>query len=98
MRLDNARNLGEFVRSERRRQGMTQTRLCAAAQVSRRWLSDMEAGKPTAEIGLVFRVLHALGQMLLAAPVVRGPDAVDLDEVLLDYAKPGASFGGSVAG
>jgi len=60
MRLNNARDLGLYVRDRRRRLGLTQAGLAASAQVSRRWLSDLEAGKPTAEVGLVFKVLHAL--------------------------------------
>jgi transcriptional regulator with XRE-family HTH domain len=39
--------------------GMTQTDLAARARVSRRWLSDLESGKPTAEIGLVLKVVDA---------------------------------------
>ncbi|WP_007508432.1 MULTISPECIES: helix-turn-helix domain-containing protein [Pseudofrankia] len=93
IRLTDAQSLGLFVRAERRRRGMTQIQLCAEALVSRRWLSDMEAGKPTAEIGLVFRVMDALGQMLLAAPIVLGPDDIDLDEVLRRYENPGGPHG-----
>lgn len=84
-RIDDARDLGLFVRSERARRGLTQTQLCAAARVSRRWLSDLEAGKPTAEFGLVLRVVQALGQMLLATPALLGPEGVDLDDLLEDY-------------
>ncbi len=72
---------------------MTQTQLCAAAGVSRRWLADLEAGKPTVEIGLVFRVMHALSRVLLAANVELAPDGIDLDEVLRDYENPGRSAG-----
>jgi hypothetical protein len=45
-------------------------------------LSDLEAGKPTVEIGLVFKVLHALDVVLDAAPIEFGPGDIDLDEVL----------------
>ena len=61
---------------------MTQTDLTAVAGVSRRWLSDLEAGKATAEIGLVMKTLHALGLVLEASPYEPGPDHVDLDELL----------------
>lgn len=82
MRLNNARDLGLYVRSQRHRLGTTQADLAASAQVSRRWLSDLEAGKPTAEVGLVFRVLHALNVVLDASPAQRAPGRVDLDELL----------------
>jgi len=83
MRLSNAWDLGLYVREQRRRLGMTQADLCASAQVSRRWLSGLEAGKPTAEIGLVFRVLHALDVTLEVAPTKYGLDNINLDDVRL---------------
>jgi transcriptional regulator with XRE-family HTH domain len=61
---------------------MTQADLGASAQVSRRWLSDLEAGKPTAEIGLVFKVLHALHVTLEAHPLQPGGNGIDLDSLL----------------
>ncbi len=82
MRLSNARDLGLYVRNRRQRLGTTQAELAISAQVSRRWLSDLEAGKPTAEVGLVFRVLHALDVVLDASPAQRAPGRVDLDELL----------------
>ena len=82
MRLGSAHDLGLYVRDRRRRLGMTQANLSVSARVSRRWLSDLEAGKPTAEVGLVFRVLHALNVALDASPAQRAPGRVDLDEIL----------------
>jgi y4mF family transcriptional regulator len=82
MRLDSPRDLGLYVRDRRRRLSMTQADLSAAAQVSRRWLSDLESGKPTAEVGLVFSVLHALELTLEASPNQRQPGDFDLDDVL----------------
>src|SRR5262245_58626590 len=82
MRLNNPRDLGLYVRDRRRRLGMTQANLAVSAQVSRRWLSDLEAGKPTAEVGLVFKVLHALDLALDASPIDWGPGDIDLDDVL----------------
>jgi DNA-binding XRE family transcriptional regulator len=68
---------------------MTQADLSASAQVSRRWLSALEAGKPTAEVGLVFKVLHALELILEASPIEKGPDDFDLDDVLRAHRRPG---------
>jgi len=82
MRLNTPRDLGLYVRERRRRLGLTQADLSASAQVSRRWVSDLEAGKSTAEVGLVFKVLHALDVRLDAAPNERGPDDIDLDDLL----------------
>lgn len=68
MQLVNPRDLGLHVRETRRRSGQTQAQLAAAAGVSRRWLADLESGKPTAAVGLVFRTLSALGLALHAVP------------------------------
>jgi y4mF family transcriptional regulator len=89
MILNNARDLGLYVRDRRRRLGHTQLDLATSAQVSRRWLSDLEAGKPTAEVGLVFKVLHALDVALDVTPVEYGPGDIDLDEVLRAQDQPG---------
>ena len=82
MRMNTPRDLGLYVRDRRGRLDLTQAELAASARVSRRWLSDMEAGKPTVEVGLVFKVLHALGVALDASPFERGADDIDLDELL----------------
>jgi y4mF family transcriptional regulator len=82
MRLNNVRDLGLYVRDSRRRLGLTQAELAASAQVSRRWLSDLESGKPTAEVGLVFKVLHALDMALDVSPVEFDPGDIDLDDLL----------------
>lgn len=83
MRIASARDLGLYVRERRRDLGKNQTDLAAAAGVSRRWLSDLEAGKATAEIGLVLKTLHALDIVLDAQPAeaVRS-GGIDLDDLL----------------
>lgn len=88
MRLNNAQDIGLYVRDRRRGRGTTQAALAAAAGVSRRWLSDLEGGKDTAEVGLVFRVLHALDLVVQASPFQLGPDDVDLDEYLKQFIGP----------
>jgi y4mF family transcriptional regulator len=93
VRIGHASDIGRCVRSERRRLGFTQTQLCDAAQVSRRWLSDLEAGKATAEIGLVLRVMHALDLRLDVSPARSRPDQIDLDDILAAYAPKAAEDG-----
>jgi len=61
--------LGVFVRRVRRQQQLTQQALAAAADVSTRFVHDLEHGKPTAALGLTLRVLAALGiEVQLVAP------------------------------
>ncbi len=53
--------IGRAIRAIRNERNMSQAELAAAAQVSRKWLSETENGKASAEIGLVLAVLQALG-------------------------------------
>src|SRR6185295_1891702 len=90
MHINTPSDLGLYIRGRRRRLGITQAELAVSAHVSRRWLSDLEAGKPTAEVGLVFRVLQALEVVLDASPVEWSPGDIDLDDVLRAQGQLGA--------
>ena len=52
--------LGAAVREQRDHQGLTQTDLARKAGVSRQWLSALENGKPSVEMGKVLVVLSVL--------------------------------------
>lgn len=67
MIVTDPRSLGLLVRQRRREIGWSQSRLAEAAEVSRPWISELESGKSTAELGLVFSVFQALGLQLNAA-------------------------------
>jgi y4mF family transcriptional regulator len=54
-------SLGAIVRNERKALGLRQAELAAASGVGVRFLVELEAGKPTAQIGKVLEVLAALG-------------------------------------
>jgi HTH-type transcriptional regulator / antitoxin HipB len=54
-------DLGALIRERRTRLGLDQVSLAKKAGTSRKWLIEVENGKPRAEIGLVFRTLKALG-------------------------------------
>lgn len=53
--------MGEAVRSARARRRMTQQDVATAASVGRRFVVELEAGKPTAELCRVLAVCHAVG-------------------------------------
>jgi y4mF family transcriptional regulator len=53
--------LGAAVRALRRAQGLTQGELGLAAGTGRRFVGDLERGKPTCRLGEAFAVLAALG-------------------------------------
>jgi HTH-type transcriptional regulator/antitoxin HipB len=87
MRVEDSKGLGVTVRERRAKLGITQATLAAAAGVSRRWLSDLEAGKVTAELGLVLRTLRALGIVVDLQPEERLAP-IDLDAVLAAHRRP----------
>ena len=60
MRIRTATDLGAFIRERRTRLGMDQIALAKKAGTSRKWLVEVERGKPGAEIGLILRTLKSL--------------------------------------
>lgn len=69
-----ARTIGTKVRSGRARIGMTRKQLAAAADVSERYLNELENGSANASVGVLVKVAEALGQdfaSLLTASEVR---------------------------
>lgn len=59
-------DLGRLIRDERKRQHMTQTELADVSGVGITYLSQLENGKETAEIGKALNVLTMLGMDLYA--------------------------------
>ncbi len=53
--------IGRLVRAKRRQQGLRQAELAALAGVGNRFVSELEHGKPTVELGRAIGVLAALG-------------------------------------
>lgn len=87
------RDLAAAVRGRRKDLGMNQAELARQAGVSRKWIYEFEAGKPTAEFGLLLRVLDELGlELELSArsesPGLARDDTVDLDLLLEEYREP----------
>jgi len=60
MRIRTATDLGAFIRERRTKLGMDQIALATKAGTSRKWLVEVEQGKPGAEIGLILRTLKSL--------------------------------------
>jgi transcriptional regulator with XRE-family HTH domain len=76
--------LAERVRTVRNRRGMSRKVLAHHAQVSERYLAQLEAGKGNISIMLLWRIAHALGVPLaeLVEERERSLDAVLLDNLL----------------
>jgi transcriptional regulator with XRE-family HTH domain len=60
MRIRNIKELGAYLRARRIELGMDQATLAEKARTSRKWLIEVENGKPGAELGLVLRTLRSL--------------------------------------
>jgi HTH-type transcriptional regulator/antitoxin HipB len=94
MRLRTPLDIGQAIRHRRRRLGWDQDDLAQRAGVSRKWLIDVEQGKPRAPIGLLLRTLDALGLQLsldVTRPhrgrSIKPIPTVDLDRVLDRYTR-----------
>ncbi len=90
--VNSIRDLAGAARGRRLDLGLSQTDLAARARVSRQWISEFESGKPTAELGLVLRLVDALGLRLSLKEGDRGAGdqpardpTVDLDALLDEY-------------
>lgn len=57
----NPRQLGTAVRDARRSMGLRQDQLAGAAGVGLRFIVELEAGKPTIQLGKAIQVLDTLG-------------------------------------
>ena len=64
MRIRTATDLGAFIRERRTQLGMDQRELAEKAGTSRKWVIEVEKGKPGAEIGLILRTLKTLSVTL----------------------------------
>ena len=53
--------IGKRVRQIRKAQGLTQSELAMTAHTATRFISDLENGKPTCEIGKALQVIQCLG-------------------------------------
>jgi HTH-type transcriptional regulator/antitoxin HipB len=89
MRIRTATDLGAFIREHRINLGMDQIALAKKAGTSRKWLVEVEQGKPGAEIGLILRTLKSLeisidleADSSVATPPTGKAKAPDINSVL----------------
>lgn len=65
--------LGKNVRQARKESGVTQSDLALTSGTGQRFISDLENGKPTCQMGKVLTVLQTLGiRIELIAPRATG--------------------------
>lgn len=75
--------LGEMIRRRRQELGLRQPDLALVANVGIRFIVDAENGKESCQIGLVLRLLKALGIRVMAdlplSPTAAADGSMDLD-------------------
>lgn len=81
--IQTTRAFGFAVRRARKDQGLSQAELAARAGVGRPWLSELETGKRTAELGRALSVLSALDLAITFVPSpTEGRSGIDLGQIL----------------
>lgn len=72
-RIRTTADLGKLLRAYRKSRGLSQVEAAALAGVGERFFSELERGKPTAEVGLVLKVLDRFGLTLTLGVRAGGP-------------------------
>ena len=97
MFVQSALDIGKVIGNARSRLKLTQSELARALGTSQNWVSEIESGKPTAQIGKVLRALSHLGVKLqvaqpsrVAEPATANPYAqmISLDDVIQAHTSP----------
>lgn len=60
-KIETPEELGRYLLKERRNLKLTQKEISEFTDVGRKFVLELEKGKPTAQIGKVFEVINALG-------------------------------------
>lgn len=83
MILRTSADLGALIRDRRKTLGLDQEELASRIGANRRWVIDVEKGKPRAEVGMILRALGALGVTLTvsADESLSGDDVVDAPDI-----------------
>lgn len=96
MQVRTANDIGTFIRDQRKRQKLDQATLASLIGVNRRWVMEVERGKPRAEIALVLKALEALGLGLsvdrtdVPGSTTDALAIVDIDAIVRKAKGPGA--------
>jgi HTH-type transcriptional regulator/antitoxin HipB len=72
-RIKTTRDIGEAVRRKRKEQGILQEKAAGLSGVGTKFLSQLENGKETAEIGKILQVLRTLGLEIYIYPRSQSP-------------------------
>jgi HTH-type transcriptional regulator/antitoxin HipB len=76
MMVRNTKELGQVIRAHRKAAKLSQGALAKAAGTTQPWVSEVENGKPTAEVGMILHLLEVLGvEVMIAVPGEGSPSA-----------------------
>jgi transcriptional regulator with XRE-family HTH domain len=74
-----ALTFGSLIRSRRKELNMRQSELALATGVGRRFLIELEAGKPSCQLGRSLVVADALGLKAIDVLTTSGPTSLEID-------------------
>ena len=88
MQLIAPTDVGNLIRLRRQDAGISQRELAMRVGTTRLWISQVERGKPNAQLGLILRTLSVLNIALMAAdgdgPAPSPVDSFDVNAILND--------------
>jgi transcriptional regulator with XRE-family HTH domain len=84
---------GRLIRSRRKALNMRQDQLALATGVGRRFLIDLEAGKPSCQLGRSLLVAEALGLRPVESSTSGGPSQTPATPELPDLPEESEDFG-----
>lgn len=61
MKINNTKAFGEMIKKQRKQLGYTQKYICEVSGISASYISDLENGKATAELGKAIYLANLLG-------------------------------------
>lgn len=95
MQIRTAKDIGALIRDKRKNQKLDQAELARKIGANRRWVLEVERGKPRAEIGLILKTLDALGLTLSIEGEAgarrrsgREIEPVDIDAIIENAKRP----------
>ena|ERR1700756_3077267 len=101
MWAQSAAEIGKIVAAARRHHKLTQAQLAQAIGSTQAWVSEVEQGKETAQIGKVLRALSHLGVRLqtgvvpwsTAKSTASEPKSVSLSDIITAHTDSGSKHG-----
>jgi len=68
IKIETAAELGQLLRDNRVEQHFTLERVSGMTNIGMRFLSELERGKETAQLGKVLQIIHQLGLEVIIQP------------------------------